>query len=154
MIRTFPSILTLVLTCGVARAASPQLSQVTPRGAQRGTEADLIFAGARFDDAREILFYDPGITVTKIEVTNGQQVKAHVQIAKDAKLGEYPLRLRTATGLSELRTFYVTPFPIVDEREPNNDLEHAQPVELNTTVEGVIQNEDVDYFVIEAKKGQ
>ena len=133
--------------------ASPALTVVTPRGAQRGGEADLVFHGSRLADAQEILFYQPGITVTKLEAT-AQEVKAHVQIAKDAVLGEYPLRVRTATGLSELRTFQVTAYPVVEEKEPNNDQEHAQPIQLNTTVAGTIQNEDLDYFVVELKKGQ
>jgi hypothetical protein len=137
-----------------ASAASPELTVVLPRGAQRGTEADLIFQGNRLTDAKEILFYRPGISVTKLEAPDAQHVKVHVQIAKDAGIGEFPLRVRTATGLSELRTFEVTAYPVVEEKEPNNDQEHAQPIELNTTVTGVIQNEDVDYFVINAQKGQ
>lgn len=137
-----------------AGAASPEFSVVTPRGAQRGAEADLVFSGNRLSDAKEILWYQPGITVTKLEAPDAQHVKVHVQIAKDAKLGEYPLRVRTATGVSELRTFFVTPFPTVEEKEPNNDMTHANPLELNHTAMGVIENEDVDYFVVEAKKGQ
>ena len=135
-------------------AASPDVQAVLPRGAQRGTDAELIFRGARLADANDILFYEPGIAVTKLESATAAEAKFHIQIAKDAKIGQYPLRLRTATGLSELRTFYVTPFPIVQEKEPNNDLPHAQPIELNTTVAGVIENEDVDTFIVESKKGQ
>ena len=152
--RMFLSVIAVAALVATARAASPDLQVVTPRGAQRGTEADLVVHGARLNDAKEILFYSPGITVAKLEVVNPQEVKAHVQIAKDAKIGEYPLRIRTATGLSELRTFYVTPFPLVQEKEPNNDIAHAQPIELNTSVTGVIENEDVDCFAIELKKGQ
>ena len=139
-------------TC--AMAASPQLQIVLPRGVQRGTEADIVVRGNRLADAKELLFYRPGINVTKLEATNAQSVKVHVQIPKEAPVGEYPLRVRTATGLSELRTFLVTAYPVVEEKEPNNDQEHAQPVELNTTVSGVIENEDVDCFVVDAKKGQ
>ena len=153
----YPSLLAVTVLsalCAVAAAASPELGVVLPRGAQRGTEVDLVFQGNRLADAKEILFYQPGITVAKLEAPDPQHVKVHVQIAKDASVGEYPLRVRTATGLSELRTFYVTPFPIVQEKEPNNDFAHAQPIEMNTTVSGVIENEDVDVFVVEAKKGQ
>jgi len=141
-------------TSRAASAASPELSVVLPRGAQRGTEADISINGQRLSDAKEILFYQPGITVTKLESPSPNQAKAHIQIDKDAKIGQYLLRVRTATGLSELRTFYVTPFPVVEEKEPNNDMAHAQPIALNTTVTGVIENEDVDMFAIEAKKGQ
>src|SRR6185437_9617015 len=135
-------------------AASPELQGVTPRGAQRGTEADLVFTGSRLADARDVLFYEPGITVTKVESSDAQHAKVHVRIDKDARIGIYPMRIRTGTGLSELRTFCVTPYPVAEEREPNNDLGTAQSVELNTTVTGTIQNEDVDTFAIEAKKGQ
>jgi len=138
----------------VASAASPGLVVVTPRGAQRGTEADLVFHGQRLGDAKEILFYQPGISVTKLDTSDANNLKVHVQIAKDAPIGEYALRVRSATGLSEVRTFFVTAYPVMEEKEPNNDQEHAQPIPLNTTVTGVITNEDLDYFVVELKKGQ
>jgi hypothetical protein len=44
--------------------------------------------------------------------------------------------------------------PEVAEQEPNNDFSAPQPIPLGSTVSGVVQNEDVDYFVVEAKKGQ
>ena len=43
---------------------------------------------------------------------------------------------------------------MIDETEPNNTIEKAQKVSPNTTIYGVITNEDVDSFAIEAKKGQ
>jgi hypothetical protein len=42
----------------------------------------------------------------------------------------------------------------VDEIEPNNDFAKPQKINLNSTVNGVVLNEDVDYFAVEAKKGQ
>ncbi len=105
----------LVAAAG-ASAATPNLVQVTPRGAQRGTEVDVIFRGQRLADAQEVFVYDPGVTVTGVEVVNPQQVKAHVKVAADARLGEYRMRLRTASGISELRNFYVGPYPVVMEQ--------------------------------------
>lgn len=144
----------VLILSGVAQGASPELAVITPRGMQRGSEADVVIHGNRLADIKEILFYRSGISVTKLEVKSPQEVHAHLKIAKDAPLGEYPCRIRTATGLSELRTFHVTAYPVIEEKEPNNDFEHAQLVPLNTTVTGVIQNEDLDYFAIELKKGQ
>jgi hypothetical protein len=138
----------------LALAASPDFSVVTPRGAQRGTEADIVLHGARLNDAKEILFYQPGITVTKLDTADQGNLKAHIQISKDAAIGEYPLRIRTATGLTDIRTFFVTAYPVVEEKEPNNDQAHAQPIPLNTTVAGTVTNEDLDYFVVDLKKGQ
>ncbi|MFO0985145.1 MAG: DUF1553 domain-containing protein [Planctomycetota bacterium] len=136
-----------------ARAATPELHIVLPRGAQRGTEVSLTLNGARLADAQEILFFGTGITVTKLEAVSATQVKATARIEADAAIGEHCLRLRTATGISELRTFWVSPYPIVPETEPNNDFDHAQAIALNTTVAGVIDTEDVDGFVVEAKQG-
>jgi hypothetical protein len=42
----------------------------------------------------------------------------------------------------------------VAEVEPNNDFAKPQKVALESIVNGVADNEDVDYFVVEAKKGE
>lgn len=152
--RTLVGTLALLVLSTVALAASPELSVITPRGIQRGTEGDVIIHGNRLADVKEIVFYRPGITVTKIEAKSPQEAIAHLQVGKDSPLGEYPCRIRTATGLSDLKTFHVTAYPVVEEKEPNNDFEHAQSVPLNTSVTGVIQNEDLDYFAVKLKKGQ
>ncbi|MCI0635899.1 MAG: PPC domain-containing protein, partial [Actinobacteria bacterium] len=63
------------------------------------------------------------------------------------------MRLRTATGISDLRTFYVGRFPVADEKEPNNNFKDPQKIALGQTISGVITNEDVDYFSVQLKKG-
>jgi hypothetical protein len=136
-----------------ARAASPSLGGTTPRGAQRGTEVEVVFSGAQLDDAQEILFYEPGIEVAKLEVVNPTTVKVVFKIAPDCTLGSHRLRVRTATGVSDLRPFFVGALPEVAEKEPNNDFTAPQPIPMNVTVNGTADNEDVDYFVVEAKKG-
>ncbi len=148
------SLIFLVIVCGESLAASPSLGIIQPRGAQRGTEAILTFQGARLADVQEILIYYPGITVKKLEPVNDATLKVTVVIAPDCRLGEHAFRVRTATGVSDLRTFWVGALPVVEEIEPNSEFDKAQPIPLNCTVHGVIQNEDVDYFVVECKKGQ
>src|SRR5262249_28224961 len=96
----------------------------------------------------------PGFTTTKLEVVNPTQVKATVKIAPDAALGEHALRVRTASGISELRTFWVGALPVVEEKEPNNEFTAPQKIDLNVTVHGTITPEDVDYYAVELKKGQ
>jgi hypothetical protein len=135
-------------------ASAPALNGIMPRGGQRGTEMTMDFYGGRLSDAKEILFYEPGITVTKLQVVKDDLVKATVKIAPDCVLGEHAMRVRTATGISELRTFYIGALPQIDEKEPNSDFKAPQKIPLNVTVAGTIDNEDVDYFAFEAKKGQ
>lgn len=142
------------LLAATANAASPVLNSVTPRGVQRGTEAVVFFNGARLSDAREVLFYYPGLNAAKLEVVNDNQLKAVLKVSPNCRLGEHALRVRTASGISELRNFYVGALPQVEEKEPNSDFAAPQKVPLNVTISGVIDNEDVDYFAFEAKKGQ
>ncbi|HEY1192320.1 MAG TPA: PPC domain-containing protein, partial [Gemmata sp.] len=154
---TFRLLFALCASCalaGSASAASPSLGAIQPRGAQRGTEAVLTFAGGRLGDAQEVLVYYPGISVKKLEVVNDASLKVTVTVAPDCRLGEHVFRVRTATGVSEARTFWVGALPVVEEVEPNSDFEKPQPVPLNVTVHGVVQAEDQDFFVVECKKGQ
>jgi hypothetical protein len=148
-----PLCLFLVVVAPV-RSASPSLGGISPRGAQRGTDAVLVFNGARLADAQEVLFYYPGVSVAKLEVVNDGQVKATVKVAPDCRLGEHAARVRTASGVSELRTFYIGALPQVEEKEPNSDFAAPQKIPLNVTVTGVVDNEDVDYFLVDCKKGQ
>jgi hypothetical protein len=145
--------LALLLTTA-ASAATPSLTAVRPVGGQRGTEVDVTFSGARLGDALEIVFYQPGITTLSIKKVNDNAVTARLKIAPECALGLHDLRVRTATGISELRTFSVGALKELTEVEPNNDFAKPQPIAMNVTVNGVADNEDVDYFVVAAKKGE
>ena len=135
-------------------AASPRLSSVTPRGVQRGQELTVSFNGSNLADAEEIFFYEAkGFEVTKLEPAAGN-VKVTLKIAADVRLGEHVAQVRTKSGISDYRTFWVEDLAVVDEKEPNSDFAAPQPIELNKVINGNVGNEDVDYYVIEAKKGQ
>ena len=146
--------LALLLCAGLLQAASPSLSIITPRGIQRGTEAEVLFHGARLNDAQEILFYEPGISAASMDGTNPAQLKVKLKLEPTARLGTHIVRVRTAGGISEAAALSVGQYPVVDEKEPNNDFAAPQKVALNTSIHGVAGNEDIDYFLIEAKKGQ
>jgi hypothetical protein len=147
--------LALVALCpAVAWAESPAVTRISPHGGQRGSEVDITLSGTQLKDAQEVFFYRPGLEILKLEAVDDKTVKLRVKIAAEAALGEHTLRLRTATGVSDLKTFWVGPFPVVDEKEPNNNFKAPQKISLNVTVAGTITNEDVDYFSVELKKGQ
>src|SRR3954470_16944857 len=95
----------LILAATGARASSPSLTGVRPLGGRRGTEVEVSLTGARLADAKQVLFYQPGIETTRLEAAGDGQVKVRFKIAPDCRLGLHDLRLRTATGLSEVRTF-------------------------------------------------
>lgn len=151
MFKTLSIFLALLTPLG---AFSPELHLIEPRGGQRGTEMEIQFLGKRLEETSEILFYEPGLTVSNIQNKAENQSTATLAIAPDAPLGEHSIRVRTAGGLSELRSFWVGQFPTVKEVEPNATFDQAQRVELNSTVQGVAANEDDDYYVCSLKKGQ
>ncbi|MBK8270493.1 MAG: PPC domain-containing protein [Planctomycetes bacterium] len=136
-----------------AFAGSPDLHGVYPAGLQRGANVALTLRGARLEGAAEIHFYQHGIAVKSLENTDANTVVAQCSVAPECPLGEHHLRLRTTTGLTELRTVWVTALPIVNEAEPNGEFTEPQVVPLNSTVSGVVTNEDIDYYAIEAKRG-
>ena len=140
-----------------AQAASPTLSHIVPGGGQRGTEVEVVCEGGRLDDAKGLLFYERGFEVTGVTEAAGGKFKAKIKIAPDAVLGEHSVRVWTATGVGEMRTFYVSPYPLVKEADEAKDAakkDEPQPIALGSTVWGRVQGEDVDRFVVEAKKGQ
>jgi len=137
----------------LARAVSPALSAMQPYGFQRGTTTEVTFSGARLDDAEELLLYSPGVTITEVKPEKANVVKAKVTVAADCRMGIHALRLRSATGVSNLRTFSIGALPEVAEVEPNSEFLEPQAIEFGCTVNGIVQNEDVDYYVIEAKQG-
>ena len=121
--------------------------------ASAAQEHVLTFNGARLKDAQEIFFYDSGFEVAKLEPEDNK-VTVHLKVAADCRLGEHVAQVRTGSGVSEYRTFFVGALPAVDEKEPNSEFEAPQKIEQNVTVQGVVTSEDVDYYAIEAKKGQ
>ena len=143
----------LLAICSTTHAAAPSLTGIRPTGFQVGAEVDVSFTGARLGDAQELLFYSPGIQVVELKAEKDNVVTARLAVSPDCRMGVHAVRLRTATGISGLRTFTVGPLPEVPEKEPNNDFASPQAVAFGCTVSGVVQNEDVDYYMFEAKKG-
>jgi Bacterial pre-peptidase C-terminal domain len=155
-------------------AGTPRLSRITPPGGQRGTSVDVEFLGKALSKPKDVLFYETGLTVEKIEdvdtavgpngkpapVDPGTRIRVRIKIAADCPLGGHGLRLSTAGGLTEYVRFFVGPFPTVEENEiitkqRNDKRDSALPVALNTTVLGRINDAtDLDLYKIDVKRGQ
>jgi hypothetical protein len=147
-------LLAVAALVSTARAVDPSLSAIRPSGFQAGTEVEVSLTGARLGDAAELMFYSPGIEVVALNAEKDNLVKAKLAIAPQCRLGVHAVRLRSATGLSNLRTFTVGALPEIAESEPNNEFTSPQAVAADSTISGVVQNEDVDYFAIDARKGE
>ncbi len=135
-------------------AAYPEFTATTPKGAQRGTEAKITLSGTRLADFESLIFFSPGFTQKSVEKAENGKVELTIAIAADVPPGNHSMRIRTKTGISHARQFFVGIFPNVEEKEPNSEFETPQVISFNQTIEGVVQNEDVDYYRVSAKKGQ
>lgn len=135
-------------------AVAPVFNLTEPSGAKRGSTLEVRLRGDRLADAEEILLYRPGVTVEAITAKTERELKVRLRVEADCALGEHFLRVRTATGVSALRMFFVGPFDAIDEREPNDKAATAQKVALNTTVQGTLAAEDEDWFAVDAAAGQ
>lgn len=145
----------VLLANSVASAAAPQLSQLVPQGAQRGTEAEISLRGPRLGiDPLEILWHTPGIEVKSLERVDDNQTKAILVVPETTKPGRYPLRLRTKTGISNVMTLHVGALPEIEEVEPNSDPNAPQEIEFGSVTNGVVKREDIDYFSFEVTAGE
>ena len=135
-------------------SAEPIISNILPRGGQIGSELKVVISGQRLGDAEEIFFYDKGITALDLNASGEKSVRVKFRISETARLGQHEMRLRTKSGISTVKTFWVGPYPNFHEKEPNTSFEEAQKVSLNRTINGLIKSEDVDYFEFNATKGQ
>jgi hypothetical protein len=145
------------LLATAAMASEPLIRTLVPPGGQRGTEVELRLRGQQLGNPQELLFYATGIQAVSVdapEKRDGNMVIVKLAIAADCPLGSHALRLRTAAGLSNLVTFSVGALGEANETEPNSTFDTAETIALNTTVNGALEAEDIDYFVVEAKQGE
>jgi len=145
----------LLVATAAAFGGTPRLNHVSPAAGQRGGEVEVTFRGSSLADARELLWDEPGITLVEIKGESAAIAKAKLKVSPDARVGEHTFRLVTQSGISDVRLFYITPFPVVAEQpEDKADRKKPQPIALGTTVSGATPDEDEDRFEVELKKGQ
>lgn len=138
----------------VSHAANPSIVRTEPMGVVRGETTRVIVHGARLADAHQVLFDQPGLSVTEVKPIDAAKVEITVVADASTAPGLYPLQLVTRSGISNLRLIGVGALPVVQEVEPNSEFANAQKIELNTTVEGVVKFEDLDFFEVELAQGQ
>lgn len=137
-----------------AMAVSPSLTTVIPRGIPRGAETEVSLVGNNLADAVDVLFHDEGIELVSITPQeDGKAATAVFRAAPDCPTGTHGLRVRTRTGVTDLKLISVGALNEVDEVEPNNRPGEAQEVAPGTTINGVVASEDVDYFAVTMNPG-
>jgi hypothetical protein len=153
VLRSAIYIFVVVLSLAVSRAAAapPSVTYLTPAGAQRGTEVDVV-AGGTFDTwpvdvwtSGEGLRFEPG--------KKKGQFKVSVDPA--AVPGPRWVRFTNELGSSVARPFYVGAIAEMQEKEPNELRKQATVVgERPMVVNGALGTSgDVDLFQVVLKQG-
>jgi hypothetical protein len=153
---------------------APRLMTVMPPGGKVGSSVEVIFTGTDLEEPEQLRFSHPGIKAEplagpvppppppdpkkkKPKPGMGKPVVSRfkVTLAANVPLGIHDVRFVNKWGVSNPRAFVAGDQTEVIEKEPNNDVEQAQRVEINSTVNGSMANPtDVDYYVFAGKKGQ
>jgi hypothetical protein len=153
---------------------APRLMTVMPPGGKIGSSVEVTFTGTDLEEPEQLLFSHPGIKAEplagpvpppappdpkkkKPKAGMGKPVVSRfkVTLVGNVPLGIHDVRFVNKWGVSNPRAFLAGDLNEVLEKEPNNDVEQAQRVEINSTVNGSMANPtDVDYYVFAGKKGQ
>jgi hypothetical protein len=137
---------------GEARGELPliRLDRILPLGGSAGGEVVLDIAGRDLEDAKALHFDHPGLTAQWMK-----EKQFKVKIAADVPAGTYEVRVVGRFGISAARIFAVSRgLTEVKEVEPNDSPEKAQPVPLNSAVNGTCDGNGDDFFRFPATKGQ
>ena len=168
-------VLALMIAPVTAGPMTRSLELVMPRIGQQGTTVDIRIQGVALRNPRQIIFHKPGIRAidirpaprrpARINLIHGAWIEDEILcrfvIDPDCPPGEHLFRVRTAKELSNIGTFHVTPFPVIDEEEAgsyaNDSLEDAQQVPMNVTVRGTMSEwakGDRDVYRVACQAGQ
>lgn len=154
----------------------PRLQSVVPSGAKAGATVEVAFTGTDIEEPDGLYFSHPGIRAEPVIPPDPKSAdpkksatppppatgrprptvsKFKITVDPGVPVGLHDVRLFNKWGVSNPRPFTVGDQKEIEEKEPNNDVAQAQRVEINTVVNGIINNPtDVDYFVFAGKKGQ
>jgi hypothetical protein len=134
------------LLVGLSSAQGPSCESITPSLGTRGKTFKAKALGASLKEVTEVVCYRSGLRCTGIEPSSEEEVWLEFESDATSPLGEYPVRLRTPKGMTELRTVSLSPFDIQSEKE--------KELRLNRTVLGALEGDEVDTYEIELKAGQ
>jgi hypothetical protein len=140
----------LIPQFSLADLPSIRFDRLTPLGATAGSSVEVEIAGADIEDVKSLMFDHPGL---RAELLKDRRFR--VTVAPDVPAGTYDVRLVGRFGVSNPRLFAVSyGLTEVTKKEPNHDLATAQPIAVNTVVNGMSNANQEDVFHFPAKQGQ
>lgn len=158
---------TVLLLSAMAWAAGPpQVTDLQPRGAQKGRPFTLTLVGRELNDVLRIHSTMPA-TFTPLSpeapagmmAAPGRYASFLVEPKADLGTGVFPIRVETVSGISNIQLFSIGEFPELQEEETkpnsNDSIEAAQSLPASAiTVTGSLRGAERDFFRIQGKAGE
>lgn len=143
-------------------AGEPMITELKPRGAERGKPFVLTITGRNLGEGATVVSGLPG-TFTPMAGGAMREVSFLVEPKQDAPLGTYALRLQGKEGISNVLLFTLGSFPetLEEESEPgrpansNDSVENAQPLQsAPLVVNGKLNGPERDVYRVNGKLGE
>jgi hypothetical protein len=162
-----------LMVSALSLSAQPVITELQPRGAQKGKPFTLTLAGRNLGEGAKIRSTLPAsftlLTPDQPAPTQGGAMQEGryatflVEPTADLAVGVYPIRVVTGDGISNVQLFTVGAFPefTEDESRPgalpntNDTMETAQPLPpVPFTLNGTLRGPERDMFRLSAKAGE
>lgn len=167
-LRTLFSIFTIFCcpSVSVGQLHPPEVRQIFPIGGSIGSKTRVVIGGVSFRGTKKLIFDRPNISAEILPpnalsapTPNDDGVpifSADILIGKNASPGIVSFRVVSDAGVSNAVKWCVgRELATMDEKEPNNTLPQAQPVQLPVSINGKIdQPGDVDIYTFELIAGK
>jgi hypothetical protein len=145
----------LLFVAAVAWAAPPVLSSIEPWGAQRGKAVTLTLRGQYLSEGAKVVSTLPATFTPLTAETPGRTLPFLVEIPADTPVGLYPIRIQSASGISNVLLFSVGTFAEMKEQEENDSAEMAQKIsQTPVVVNGTLKGADRDFYEVYGKAGE
>ena len=159
--------LALVFACAAALAAAPPtLNELQPRGAQKGRPFTLTVVGRDLGEGATVISNLPAsFTALGVDKPGMESRRASFLVEPTAEwnVGVYTVRVKTASGLSNILMFSVGAYPELTEEESregslpnqNDSIEKAQTLPSSPlTLNGTLMGAERDVYRLQVKAGE
>ena len=144
----------------------PEVRQIFPIGGSIGSKTRIVIGGVSFRGARKLIFDRPNISAEILPLNALSNptpnddgipiISVDILVQKNASPGIVSFRVVSDAGVSNAVKWCVgRELATINEKEPNNTLPQAQPVQLPVSINGKIdQPGDVDIYSFELIAGK
>jgi hypothetical protein len=152
----------LLLGALTVQAAAPLITELQPRGAERGRPFTLTISGKDLGTGARISSTMPASFTPVVSSMPGKATFL-VEPKPDAVPGIYPIRIESQHGISNVLLFTIGAYPEVTEEESqpysrpnrNDSIETAEPIQSTpVTVNGTLRGPERDVFRVYGKGGE